>query len=100
VVLCPKENEGWLPVIVDVLANTQEVNLASPLQILVDASDGASDKFGEPLIHGCTKTFGMRPLNGERREWLKPIMFSGAIGQIDHAHISKGDTEIGMLPKK
>jgi phosphoribosylformylglycinamidine synthase len=30
------------------------VNLASPLQILVDASDGASDygnKFGEPLIH-------------------------------------------------
>jgi phosphoribosylformylglycinamidine synthase len=42
----------------------------------------------------------MRLLNGERREWLKPIMFSGAIGQIDHAHISKGDPEIGMLPKK
>ncbi|CAL4926982.1 unnamed protein product [Urochloa decumbens] len=79
------------------------VNLASPLQILLDASDGASDygnKFGEPLIQGYTRTFGMRLLNGERREWLKPIMFSGAIGQIDHAHISKGDPEIGMLVVK
>ncbi|CAN6298028.1 unnamed protein product [Urochloa humidicola] len=79
------------------------VNLASPLQILLDASNGASDygnKFGEPLIQGYTRTFGMRLLNGERREWLKPIMFSGAIGQIDHAHISKGDPEIGMLVVK
>ncbi|CAN6287993.1 unnamed protein product [Urochloa humidicola] len=78
-------------------------NLASPLQILIDASDGASDygnKFGEPLIQGFTRNFGMRLPNGERREWLKPIMFSGAIGQIDHAHISKGDPEIGMLVVK
>ncbi|CAL4942304.1 unnamed protein product [Urochloa decumbens] len=78
-------------------------NLASPLQILIDASDGASDygnKFGEPLIQGFTRNFGTRLPNGERREWLKPIMFSGAIGQIDHAHISKGDPEIGMLVVK
>ncbi|KQJ83122.1 probable phosphoribosylformylglycinamidine synthase, chloroplastic/mitochondrial [Brachypodium distachyon] len=78
-------------------------NLASPLQILIDASDGASDygnKFGEPLIQGFTRSFGMRLPNGERREWLKPIMFSGAIGQIDHAHITKGDPEIGMLVVK
>uniref|UniRef100_A0A452YE60 phosphoribosylformylglycinamidine synthase n=1 Tax=Aegilops tauschii subsp. strangulata TaxID=200361 RepID=A0A452YE60_AEGTS len=78
-------------------------NLASPLQILIDASDGASDygnKFGEPLIQGFTRNFGSRLPNGERREWLKPIMFSGAIGQIDHAHISKGDPEVGMLVVK
>nr|XP_051177914.1 probable phosphoribosylformylglycinamidine synthase, chloroplastic/mitochondrial [Lolium perenne] len=78
-------------------------NLASPLQILIDASDGASDygnKFGEPLIQGFTRNYGSRLPNGERREWLKPIMFSGAIGQIDHAHISKGDPEIGMLVVK
>ncbi|VAH09914.1 unnamed protein product [Triticum turgidum subsp. durum] len=78
-------------------------NLAPPLQILIDASDGASDygnKFGEPLIQGFTRNFGSRLPNGERREWLKPIMFSGAIGQIDHAHISKGDPEIGMLVVK
>jgi phosphoribosylformylglycinamidine synthase len=60
-------------------------NLASPLQILIDASNGASDygnKFGEPLIQGYTRTFGMRLPSGERREWLKPIMFSAGIGQV------------------
>lgn len=53
-------------------------NLASPLQILIDASNGASDygnKFGEPLIAGYTRTFGMRVPDGSRREWIKPIMF-------------------------
>lgn len=78
-------------------------NLASPSQILIDASNGASDygnKFGEPLIQGYTRTFGMRLPNGERREWLKPIMFSGGIGQIDHTHISKGEPDVGMLVVK
>ncbi|MCL7049507.1 hypothetical protein MKW94_018619 [Papaver nudicaule] len=68
--------------------------------ILIEASNGASDygnKFGEPLIQGYTRTFGMRLPNGERREWLKPIMFSAGIGQIDHNHITKGEPEIGML---
>ena len=38
-------------------------NLASPLQILLDSSNGASDygnKFGEPLVAGYTRTFGLR----------------------------------------
>ena len=72
-------------------------------QILVDASDGASDygnKFGEPLIQGYTRTFGMRLPNGERREWLKPIMFSAGIGQIDHSHVVTGEAEVGMLVVK
>ncbi|CAN6802082.1 unnamed protein product [Brassica oleracea] len=78
-------------------------NLASPLQILVDASNGASDygnKFGEPMIQGYTRTFGMRLPSGDRREWLKPIMFSAGIGQIDHTHITKGEPEVGMLVVK
>ncbi|KAI5060531.1 hypothetical protein GOP47_0024951 [Adiantum capillus-veneris] len=78
-------------------------NLASPLQILIDASDGASDygnKFGEPLIQGFTRTFGMKLPNAERREWLKPIMFSGGIGQIDHEHVKKGEPERSMLVVK
>ncbi|KAK8971219.1 hypothetical protein KSP40_PGU012764 [Platanthera guangdongensis] len=78
-------------------------NLASPLQILVDASNGASDygnKFGEPLIQGYTRTFGMRLSSGERREWLKPIMFSGGIGQINHVHIKKDEPDVGMLVVK
>ncbi|XP_002524208.2 probable phosphoribosylformylglycinamidine synthase, chloroplastic/mitochondrial [Ricinus communis] len=82
---------------------TYPSNLASPLQVLIDASNGASDygnKFGEPLIQGYTRTFGMRLPSGERREWLKPIMFSGGIGQIDHTHITKGEPDIGMLVVK
>ncbi|OAY38594.1 probable phosphoribosylformylglycinamidine synthase, chloroplastic/mitochondrial [Manihot esculenta] len=82
---------------------TYPSNLASPLQILIDASNGASDygnKFGEPLIQGYTRTFGMRLPSGERREWLKPIMFSGGIGQIDHTHITKGEPDVGMLVVK
>ncbi|KAM4093948.1 hypothetical protein ACB094_06G157400 [Castanea mollissima] len=82
---------------------TYPSNLASPLQILIDASNGASDygnKFGEPLILGYTRTFGMRLPSGERREWLKPIMFSAGIGQIDHTHIVKEEPDIGMLVVK
>lgn len=75
-------------------------SLASPLQILIDASNGASDygnKFGEPMIAGYTRTFGQRLPNGERREWIKPIMFSAGLGQIDHHHLEKNDPEVGML---
>lgn len=75
-------------------------SLASPLQILIDASNGASDygnKFGEPLVAGYTRSFGQRLPGGERREWIKPIMFSAGLGQIDHAHLYKKDPELGML---
>ena len=78
-------------------------NLAKPLQILVDASNGASDygnKFGEPLIAGYCRTFGQRLKNGERREWIKPIMFSGGFGQIEHANLEKTEGDIGMLVVK
>ncbi len=56
-------------------------NLAPPKQILIDASNGASDygnKFGEPLVAGYTRTFGQRLPGGDRREWIKPIMFRQA----------------------
>jgi len=75
-------------------------NLASPLDILIKASNGASDygnKFGEPLIQGFTRSFGQRLPNGERREWLKPIMFTGGVGQIDIRHTEKGIPKEGMI---
>ena len=53
------------------------------MQILIDASNGASDygnKFGEPLIAGYTRAFGLRMPSGERREWIKPIMFRCGAG--------------------
>lgn len=74
-------------------------NLAPPLKIMIDASNGASDygnKFGEPMIQGYTRSFGMRLPSGERREWIKPIMFTGGVGQMDHRHLVKGKPEKGM----
>lgn len=78
-------------------------SLAPPLQILIDASNGASDygnKFGEPLVCGYTRTYGQRLPSGERREWIKPIMFSGGLGQIDHDHLYKNPPDLGMLVVK
>ena len=79
------------------------VNLASPLQIEVEASNGASDygnKFGEPVIQGFTRSFGLRLPDGERREWLKPIMFSAGVGQMDSRHTKKTEAVKDMLVVK
>ena len=54
-------------------------NLASPIQILIGESNGASDygnKFGEPLIQGFTRTFGL-PVAGRQPQ---------GVGQADHVH--------------
>lgn len=78
-------------------------NLASPLSIEIEASNGASDygnKYGEPVIHGFTRSFGQRLPSGERFEWVKPIMFSAGVGQMDGNHATKGDPEKGMLVVK
>lgn len=78
-------------------------NLASPLEIEIKASDGASDygnKYGEPVIHGFTRSFGQRLPNGERFEWVKPIMFTAGVGQLDGGHTTKGIPEKGMLVVK
>ena len=75
-------------------------NLASGLEIEIEASNGASDygnKFGEPVIQGFTRSFDLRLSNGERWGFLKPIMFTGGIGQIDDRHIDKAGEEKGML---
>jgi phosphoribosylformylglycinamidine synthase len=78
-------------------------NLASPLAIEIEASNGASDygnKFGEPIIQGFTRSFGLKMPDNERREWIKPIMFTGGIGQIDSRHIEKLPPSKGMFVTK
>jgi phosphoribosylformylglycinamidine synthase len=78
-------------------------NLASPLTIEIEASNGASDYgncYGEPVIGGYTRSFGLRLPSGERREWIKPIMFSGGIGQMDARHREKATPEPDMLVVK
>lgn len=75
-------------------------NLASSLEVEIKASDGASDygnKFGEPIIAGFTRSFDQRLPSGERWGWVKKIMFTGGIGQIDARHIDKGEPKKGML---
>ncbi|RLN44938.1 hypothetical protein BBJ29_007005 [Phytophthora kernoviae] len=74
-------------------------NLAYPREILVRASNGASDyanKFGEPVVMGFARSFGMVLPHGERREYVKPIMFSAGLGQLDDRHCVKGSPEVGM----
>nr|CCA20895.1 predicted protein putative [Albugo laibachii Nc14] len=73
-------------------------NLATPLEILLQASDGASDygnKFGEPVVTGFARAFGMQ-LGQQRREYIKPIMFSAGVGSIDAQHCEKHAPEVDM----
>lgn len=80
--------------------STQPDNLATPLEIEIEASNGASDygnKFGEPVVQGFTRSFDMRLENGERWAFLKPIMFTGGLGQIDARLTEKLPQEKGML---
>lgn len=75
-------------------------NLANPLEIEIEASNGASDygnKFGEPLIQGFTRSFDMCLENGERWGFLKPIMFTAGVGQLDGRHTEKAREEKGMV---
>jgi phosphoribosylformylglycinamidine synthase len=74
--------------------------LAPALEIEIEASNGASDygnKFGEPLIQGFTRSFDLRLENGERWGYLKPIMFTAGIGQIDDRHTEKKTALKDML---
>lgn len=78
-------------------------NFARPLEIAIEASNGASDygnKFGEPVLAGFARSFGMFLPGGERREWIKPIMFSGGIGSMEAIHIKKEQPEPGMAVVK
>ncbi|XP_071786340.1 phosphoribosylformylglycinamidine synthase-like isoform X2 [Asterias amurensis] len=74
-------------------------NMASALQVAVQASNGASDygnKFGEPVLTGFARSFGMVVGDADRREWVKPIMFSGGMGSLESGHVTKQTPETGM----
>ena len=49
---------------------------------------------------GFTCSFAQRIPNGERREYLKPMLFSGGVGQLDDRHLHKGQPEKDMLVVK
>jgi len=69
----------------------------TPMDILVKASDGASDfgnKFGQPLITGSLLTFEHEE-NDKKLGFDKVIMLAGGIGFAKHVDALKGDPEAG-----
>ena len=69
--------------------NDLKYNHKHPLNILIEASNGASDygnKIGEPIIGGFTRSYGNANAN---YEWIKPIMFSAGIGSICRYNLYK-----------
>lgn len=64
----------------------------------MEASNGASDygnKFGEPVLAGFARSFGMKLPDGKRKEWVKPIMFSGGMGSLSEIHVKKQEAVKG-----
>ena len=71
---------------------------ASPLEILVQGSNGVSDygnKIGEPLLGGFCRSFGQM-VNGDRREFRKPVLYSAGFGRLNDIHVKKSEPEAGM----
>jgi len=70
-----------------------------PKTILIEASNGASDygnKIGEPIIQGFCRSFGM-DIDGQRYEWIKPIMFTGGISHMFVNHLNKVPPKEGFI---
>lgn len=78
-------------------------SFASPLKIIIEASNGASDygnKFGEPVLTGFAISYGCLNAQGERDEYVKSIMFSGGLGTMNSSQTKKLDPKRGMLLAK
>jgi phosphoribosylformylglycinamidine synthase len=85
-----------------VMKSRRPVHVASPLDILLRASDGASDyanKYGEPLLGGFARAMAPWP-DADGAEFLKPIMFSAGLGALPDAAVRKRDPRPGMTVVK
>lgn len=83
----------------EVVGGEMSERRASALRILIEGSDGVSDygnQYGEPLIVGFARAYAQF-VSGERREYGKPILFSGGIGRIEDEHKKKDEPLAGML---
>lgn len=86
----------------DIYSNDYQDFPNSPLDILVQASNGASDygnKIGEPIIGGFTRSY-RNIIDGKRVEYIKPIMFSSGIGLMDDEHKTKSLPNKDMIVVK
>lgn len=72
---------------------------AFPLDVLIHGSNGISDygnKIGEPQIGGFCRSFGLM-IDGVRREFRKPVLYSAGLGRVLESHVKKHLPENGML---
>ncbi len=72
---------------------------ASPLDILIQGSNGVSDygnKIGEPLLGGFCRSFGLM-VDGVRREFRKPVLYSAGVGRLLDTHVGKRSPRMGMF---
>ena len=71
----------------------------TPLEIIIEASNGASDygnKFGVPLTTGSCTSFELMA-GGEHYGWKKTCMVAGNWGIINEGHAQKNELEKGYL---
>ncbi len=79
---------------------THPANLASPLDIMIQASNGASyygNCFGVPIIYGFTRACGLELPDGKYRSWFKPLMYAGGTGVYDAQHHDVHKPDQGMV---
>ena len=87
----------------DIRGDPSKYPHAQPMDILIEASNGASDygnKFGEPIIMGFANSFSLEVTSGEKRcpvEYIKPIMFTSGHGLIYDNHLEKIEPNDNML---
>lgn len=78
--------------------NEYPPTFSSPLNIIIEASNGASDygnKFGEPVVSGFAISYGVVNNDNERDEYVKPIMFSGGLGTMNSSQTQKIEPKKG-----
>jgi phosphoribosylformylglycinamidine synthase len=79
----------------DLKGGLHEYPYKTPMEILIEASNGASDygnKIGEPLIGGFTRSFGMG-----HYEYIKPVLYSAGNGYIYNEHLLKEIPVEGLI---
>ncbi|MCK9361505.1 phosphoribosylformylglycinamidine synthase [Patescibacteria group bacterium] len=73
---------------------------ASPLDILIQASNGVSaygNCFGDPVTGGVCRSFAAAAPDGRHYAWHKPIVYVGGAGRLRDQHLHKQAPEAGML---
>jgi phosphoribosylformylglycinamidine synthase len=75
-------------------------NMATPLEVLIGSIKGASaygNAFGEPTLLFNNDSLGIKLLNGQRFETIKPIIYTCAVGSIPADAPDKSEAEPNRL---